>query len=40
MWQDIIDFYISKGAKRGYWRLIVAPRPAPEPVEAPVEAVV
>jgi hypothetical protein len=40
MWQDIIDFYIAKGAKRGYWRLIVAPRPAPEPVEAPVEAVV
>jgi hypothetical protein len=40
MWKDIMEVYIAKGAKRGYWRLIVAPRPAPEPVEAPVEAVV
>lgn len=40
MWKDIVDVYIAKGAKRGYWRLIVAPRPAPEPVEALVEAVV
>lgn len=40
MWKDILDAYIGKGAKRGYWRLIIAPQPAPEPVEAPVEAAV
>ncbi|WP_156899506.1 hypothetical protein [Pleomorphomonas koreensis] len=40
MWKDMVDVYIAKGAKRGYWRLIVAPRPATEAVVAPVEAVV
>jgi len=35
MWKDIVDVYIAKGAKRGYWRLVVAPQPAPEPVEMP-----
>jgi len=24
MWKSILDVYISKGAKRGYWRLVVA----------------
>lgn len=24
MWKSIRDVYISKGAKRGYWRLVVA----------------
>jgi hypothetical protein len=40
MWKDIVDVYIAKGAKRGYWRLIVELQPTPELVEAPVEAAV
>jgi len=27
MWESILDVYISKGAKRGYWRLVVAGLP-------------
>lgn len=38
MWKDIVDVYIAKGAKRGYWRLIVPPQPVSELVEAPSEA--
>jgi len=27
MWESILNAYISKGAKRGYWRLVVAGLP-------------
>ena len=27
-WESILDVYISKGAKRGYWRLVVKATPA------------
>lgn len=40
MWKDIVDVYIAKGAKRGYWRLIVSPPAMPERVEVPIEAAV
>ena len=31
-WESILDVYISKGAKRGYWRLVVDAAPAEAPV--------
>jgi hypothetical protein len=40
MWESLLNVYISKGAKRGYWRLVttaLALESAPEtPVEEPV----
>lgn len=40
MWESLLNAYISKGAKRGYWRLVttaLAPESAPETlVEEPV----
>ena len=40
MWNDMLDVYIGKGAKRGYWRLIVTPQPAGNPAEVPAEAAI
>lgn len=31
-WESILNVYISKGAKRGYWRLVVDAAPAETPV--------
>ena len=31
-WESILNVYISKGAKRGYWRLVVDAAPAERPV--------
>lgn len=31
-WESIVNVYISKGAKRGYWRLVVDAAPADTPV--------
>lgn len=31
-WESILNVYISKGAKRGYWRLVVADLPPPASV--------
>jgi hypothetical protein len=38
MWKDILDLYIGKGAKRGYWRLIIAPMATHDPTQVPAEA--
>lgn len=38
-WDSILDVYIAKGGKRGYWRLVVDPSPAvvdPAPAEVAV----
>lgn len=40
MWKDIVDAYIAKGAKRGYWRLVVRLRDATVSAEVSVEGVV
>jgi hypothetical protein len=40
LWNDILDVYIGKGAKRGYWRLIVTPQPAGDPADVPAELAV
>lgn len=40
VWDSILNVYISKGAKRGYWRLVVARQPAGEVAEAQVEELV
>jgi len=36
-WGSIRDVYIGKGAKNGYWRLVLAGGPTGEVAEAPVE---
>lgn len=36
-WDSILNVYITKGAKRGYWRLVVAGEPTEEVAEALVE---
>ena len=40
MWKDIVDVYIAKGAKRGYWRLVLSPRVAADRLDTPVESAV
>lgn len=37
MWEGIRDVYIGTGAKRGYWRLLVAGQLAKDAVESPIE---
>ncbi len=37
MWESIRDVYIGTGAKRGYWRLLVAGQPVEDAAEALVE---
>ena len=36
-WESILNVYLSKGAKRGYWRLVVAAQPTEDIVESPAE---
>jgi hypothetical protein len=36
-WESILNVYLSKGAKRGYWRLVVAAQPTEDVVESPAE---
>lgn len=36
-WNSIRDVYISTGAKRGYWRLVVDAQPTQDVAEVPVE---
>ena len=40
MWKDIVDIYIGKGAKRGFWRLIVAAQSTEHAAETPVKEAV
>ena len=37
MWESILNVYISKGAKRGYWRLVTTTLPMENVAEAPAE---
>ncbi|TWH93844.1 hypothetical protein IQ35_02054 [Sphingobium wenxiniae] len=37
MWESIRDVYIGTGAKRGYWRLLVAGLTTKDAVESPIE---
>lgn len=37
MWESIRDVYIGKGAKRGYWRLVLAEQSTGDIAKAPVE---
>jgi hypothetical protein len=39
-WESILNVYLSKGAKRGYWRLVVAAQPTEDVVESPAEEAV
>lgn len=39
-WESILNVYISKGGKRGYWRLVVAAQPTEDATEASVEETV
>jgi hypothetical protein len=39
-WESILNVYLSKGAKRGYWRLVVAAPPTEDVVESPAEEAV
>ena len=40
LWKDIVGVYIARGAKRGYWRLILVPQPVSEAAQTqPEEAV-
>jgi hypothetical protein len=39
-WKEIVDVFIAKGVRRGYWRLIAAPQHAADPVEVHAEATV
>jgi hypothetical protein len=36
-WDSIRDVYIGKGAKNGYWRLVLAGQPTEKVAEAPIE---
>jgi hypothetical protein len=38
MWKDIVDIYIGKGAKRGFWRLITTAVQTGEIVDAEDDA--
>lgn len=33
MWKDIVDVYIAKGAKKGYWRLLLTAQPTQDVAE-------
>lgn len=39
-WESIRDVYISKGAKNGYWRLVLTAQPTEKAAETPVEETV
>ena len=40
LWKDVLSVYIAKGAKRGYWRLLLAPQPVPEIEQTQLEEAV